>query len=53
MFVFLDFSIPIRPGEAGVRQVPERSSVLDPGGAQEPGRVVVRAASFPDRSQPV
>lgn len=46
-----DLAVPIRPGEAGVRQVPERSVVLVTRRTQEPGRLDLHPAQVPHSSE--
>lgn len=47
----LDFTIPIRPCEEGVRQVPERSPLLVTRRTQEPRSLVLRQAKVLHSSQ--
>lgn len=42
-----DLSVPVRPDQAGGRQVPERAAGVEPGGAQEHGLLELRRAALP------
>jgi 2-oxoglutarate dehydrogenase C-terminal len=53
MLEISDFSIPIRPCEEGVRQVPQRSAVLGSGRAQEPGCLELCPAQIQHRPQQI
>lgn len=42
-----NLSVPVRPDQGGDRQVPERAAGVEPGGAQEHGRVELHRAALP------
>jgi len=46
---FADFTFPLRSSEEGMCEIPRRAAVLGPRGAQKPGRVDLRPATFQHR----